>query len=102
MINQDQFREIYGNKSSSHCLLDVRTAYEFADHHLPGSINIPIEELADRFKEISADLPVVTICEHGVRSGIAEIFLKEQGYRADSLQNGLSRWNGPLQLQQHP
>ncbi len=97
MINQAQFLERYQDKSSDFFLLDVRTPYEFTDHHLAGSVNIPLDELQQRLAEIPPDRSIVTICEHGVRSGIAEKFLKGQNYRADSLQNGLSRWSGPLE-----
>ena len=35
-------------------VLDVRTAAEFSEGHIPGAINIPREELADRYGEAPA------------------------------------------------
>jgi rhodanese-related sulfurtransferase len=97
MINQAQFLEKYNDKSSNYFLVDVRTPYEFEDHHLPGTVNIPVEELQRRLAEIPQDRPVITICEHGVRSSIAEKFLRAQDYSADSLERGLSGWKGTLE-----
>ncbi len=97
MINQAQFLEKYEDKSLNYFLVDVRTSYEFADHHLPGSVNIPVEELQARLGEIPKDRPVVTICEHGVRSSIAEKFLRANDIQADSLDRGLSGWKGTLE-----
>ncbi|WP_256679159.1 rhodanese-like domain-containing protein, partial [Pseudomonas sp. MWU12-2323] len=36
-------------------LLDVRSPQEFAQGHLPGAINIPLEELEQRLAELAAD-----------------------------------------------
>ncbi len=42
-------------------LLDVRRPDEIAEHGaVAGSLNIPIEELADRLDEIPRDRPVLT------------------------------------------
>jgi rhodanese-related sulfurtransferase len=95
MINQEGLLAKYDDKKGNYFLLDVRTPEEFSDGHIPGSINCPIDEMSQHLKEIPLDRHIVTICAHGVRSGMAESYLREQGYLADSLAGGLSVLEGP-------
>lgn len=58
-------------------IVDVRTPQEFMDGHVPGTINIPLNEIAQRLEEIKAlPQPITLICASGNRSGQAAIFLK--------------------------
>ena len=44
-------------------LVDVLPAEEFAEEHLPGAINIPLEELdAARVAQLRRDQPVIVYC----------------------------------------
>lgn len=63
-------------------ILDVRTAEEYAEGHVPGAINISHDELADRLAEIEAakETGVIVYCGSGRRAGIAEELLLGQGY----------------------
>lgn len=61
-------------------IIDVRTAGEFAGRHVPGAINIPLDQLPDRIDELKGVTgPVVVYCRVGNRSGIAAAFLLQQG-----------------------
>lgn len=62
-------------------LLDVRSVAEFAAGHAPGTVNIPLDELARRLNEIPANAPVVVACASGTRSGMARLLLRRNGYR---------------------
>ena len=97
MISQDQLIKIYQDSSANLLLIDVRSPYEYNDRHIPGSVNIPIDELENRINEIDKTRKIITVCEHGVRSGICEKFLKEKGYNAESLENGMSVWQGQVE-----
>jgi len=52
-------------------LLDVRSAAEYAAGHIPGSINIPVNELPTRLGELSATTPTACVCASGSRSAVA-------------------------------
>lgn len=52
-------------------ILDVRTPQEYEIFHLPNSINIPLNELERRIKEINFTQPIYAICQSGMRSKIA-------------------------------
>lgn len=62
-------------------LLDVRTVEEFRRGHLPGAINIPVQELDRRLAEVGpAARDVVVYCRSGSRSSRAAQLLREHGF----------------------
>ena len=74
-------------------LLDVRGPAEFATCHIEGSVNIPLDTLPDRLKDIPGDAQVVTICHHGMRSKRAADFLIQKGFKnVASLTGGVDVW----------
>jgi len=61
-------------------IVDVRTIEEFNDGNIPGSINIPLDQVVSRVKEFEQlKKPLVLICASGNRSGKATEYLKSQG-----------------------
>lgn len=61
-------------------IIDVRSPEEFMGGHAEGSINIPLQEIAERIDEIKAiGKPIVLCCASGNRSGLAQNFLSQQG-----------------------
>ena len=62
-------------------LVDVRTAAEYAAASAPGTLNIPLQELGSRLREIPRDKPVVLACASGTRSGMARMVLRKSGYQ---------------------
>ncbi len=67
-------------KSPSATIVDVRTAEEFHDGHVPHSINIPLDTIAqqiDRLKGLSK--PIILCCRSGNRSNQALTQLKANG-----------------------
>jgi phage shock protein E len=62
--------------------IDVRTAEEFSQGHIPGSINIPYEiigsEIASVTRDVDKDIRVY--CRSGRRSGVAMDTLRGMGY----------------------
>ncbi len=74
-------------------LVDVRTPQEFAARHLPGAVNIPVDELPQRLGELGApEQPVVIYCGSGKRSSRAEQLLKEQGFQQVVNLGPMSAW----------
>ncbi|MDQ6979084.1 MAG: rhodanese-like domain-containing protein [Mariprofundaceae bacterium] len=73
--------------------LDVRTVKEYQSGHVPGAINIPIQELAKRIKEVPTDKQVYVYCESGTRSAKAAKLLAKSGYsRIENMGVGMSGW----------
>ncbi|MBY0588111.1 FAD-dependent oxidoreductase, partial [bacterium] len=69
-------------------VIDVRTAREFAEGHLPEAINIPVDELRDRLAEIRHDQPITVYCQVGQRGYLATRILQQQGYRVSNVSGG--------------
>ena len=77
-------------------VLDVRTAAEYADGHIPGAINIPRDELAARVGELAnaRDSDVVVYCKAGPRATEAIGVLEKQGFkRLYHLAGDYTRWS---------
>lgn len=61
-------------------LLDVRSRAEHAERHLPGSVNIPIEELRAKIPSLPRRRDIVVYCHSGARAGIATHWLRRAGF----------------------
>lgn len=74
-------------------LVDVRTPGEFADGHIEGAVNIPVDQITGRFDEIGKrDEPVVVYCRSGARSGRAKRVLEQAGFASVHNLGAMSRW----------
>jgi hydroxyacylglutathione hydrolase len=74
-------------------VLDVREPVEYAAGHVPGAVNLPQADLADRLEELPRDRPVLMICQGGYRSLRAAQFLKQMGFdRVASVAGGTAAW----------
>lgn len=76
-------------------LIDVRTPAEFSTAHIPGSYNVPLDQLpehADQLRSVSGE-HVVLICRSGGRARQAEVTLLGADFpRVHVLQGGLAAW----------
>lgn len=64
-------------------IVDVRTASEFDAGHIKGSKNIPLDRFrseVSRLKQLN--VPIITVCRSGNRSGIAKSLLTDAGVEA--------------------
>ena len=75
------WRELSETDISRITLVDVRTREEFELGTIPGAINIPLEELRERMKELPMERPVYLFCSVGLRGYLASNILKGNGYR---------------------
>lgn len=70
-------------------LVDIRFKEEYEAWHMPASINIPLNELPKRLKELDKAKLIVTACPHKDRAIMARTFLKLKGYNTRYLKDGL-------------
>ena len=62
-------------------IIDVRSNGEYAGGHIPGSINIPLDQLANNLGKLkNKNQPIITCCVSGMRSASAKNMLKANGY----------------------
>ncbi|MEK6648446.1 MAG: rhodanese-like domain-containing protein, partial [Actinomycetota bacterium] len=89
--------------------LDIRTPDEFADAHIPGAINISLDnkpfthtfanEISNTFKNKVSKLDrskgYAVYCHFGRRSDLAVLYMKKVGFKhLFHLQNGIVNWIG--------
>jgi phage shock protein E len=78
--------------ASGALLLDVRTPQEFAEGHVSGAKNLPVQELAARINEVGPkSRHVVLYCRSGARSAAAAQLLRAQGYSVTDI-GAMSNW----------
>jgi len=70
------------NSGEAPPLIDVRSPEEFRAGHIPGAVNIPLQEFEQRFDELSAykDREAVLYCESGMRASHGGGWLASQGF----------------------
>lgn len=78
-------------------LLDVRTQEEYAAGRLPGSINLPVDEIESTVTEKipDRDTPLFFYCRSGARSRRALGTLQRLGYRNLHDLGGILDYHGP-------
>jgi rhodanese-related sulfurtransferase len=74
-------------------LLDIRNPREWADKHIYGSVNIPLNHLQDRITELLRDRRIAIHCAGGYRSSIAASILHQYGITTlVEMAGGLAAW----------
>jgi rhodanese-related sulfurtransferase len=72
-------------------LVDVRSGSEYCTGHIPGAINIPIEQIEARTGDL-ADGPTALVCKSGQRATMAATLLGPCGSRVMVLEGGTDAW----------
>ncbi|MCD7930030.1 MAG: FAD-dependent oxidoreductase [Tannerellaceae bacterium] len=74
-------------------LIDVRTPEEFITGSIPGSINIPLDEIRSRLDTIPQDKQIILTCAVGQRGYLAYRILDQNGYKnIYNLSGGYRTW----------
>jgi ArsR family transcriptional regulator len=75
-------------------VLDVRPEDEFALGHLPGARNIPLRKLKRELSKLDRNTEIIAYCRgpYCVLSFEAVAQLREMGFKARRLQDGLPEW----------
>ena len=76
-------------------VIDVCSATEFAESHIKGALNVPLDELEARVDKAvkNKSTPLILVCAAGVRSKRAQAMAQKLGYeKVHSLHGGLKAW----------
>lgn len=75
-------------------VLDVRPALEYAAGHLPGAINVPVEDLPRHLRKLPKGREVIAYCRgpYCLLSVDAVALLRGKGLKARRLENGFPEW----------
>jgi rhodanese-related sulfurtransferase len=89
---EDRAREAVELVAKGALLLDVRTPEEFATKHLPGALNVPVQELLSRLTKLGpGPRDIVVYCRSGIRSAAAAAVLRSAGHRVLDL-GAMDNW----------
>ena len=94
-INQGVYEYLRNNGA---VLLDVRTQNEYQEGHIPGSFNLPLQELdvAEELLE-NKHIPLYVYCRSGVRSRQAVAQLQDMGYENAKNIGGIIAYSGKVE-----
>jgi rhodanese-related sulfurtransferase len=73
-------------------LVDVRSASEFASGHIPGAVNIPMDQIESRLDDLDRNLPIVLVCQTGTRARMTAGLLEPCQRQIAVLDGGTKAW----------
>ena len=92
-IREESVAELAAARAAaSVTLVDVRTPGEFAGGHVPGAVNIPLDQIGARLGELPEAGDIHLICAAGGRSGKATAMLTAMGRSAVNVSGGTNAW----------
>ena len=90
MISQVSVEALRDSTAADARIIDVRSAAEFATGHIPGAMNVPMDQIESRTGDIG-DGPLVIVCEAGKRAAIVGGWL-EGRQPVSVLAGGTAAW----------
>jgi len=76
-IDIASFEKILSENPQSIRLIDVRDPQEYAAGHFKTAVNMPTDELEKKIKTLSAEKPIVFVCNTGAMSGEAYYMVQD-------------------------
>ena len=93
LIDGDEARRLVAGGAM---LIDVRSPKEYANGHLPGAINVPVDEFERHVDELLAEgREMILYCAAGVRCNKAAVMLRQAGSTGVHQLGTLARWSEP-------
>jgi len=94
-------------KEGGTMVIDVRPEAEFQAGHIPGAINIPVDELPQHLESLPREQEIVAYCRgpYCMLAFEAVAKLREAGYQARRLEDGFPEWkaeNRPVNTEVPP
>ena len=80
-------------------LVDVRTAKEYSEGHIPGAMNIDVNapDFEEKIKVLDKKENVAIYCRSGRRSKIAAEKMTAAGFKVIELNTGFLTWDGAVE-----
>ena len=75
-------------------VLDLRDDDDFADDHIAGAVRPDGEDIDSALESLDEGQPVVVVCDDGGRSAEVAADLRERGYQAAAVKQGMKGWLG--------
>lgn len=92
MENEIDFEELKYKNRDDFVIIDIRDAVSFEYGHIPGSINIPQNEVVERVKKFNEKKELYICCKSGILSEEVAEELNNAGFKAYNLKGGYLAW----------
>lgn len=92
MGNGIDFEELKYKNRDDFVIIDIRDAVSFEYGHIPGSINIPYNEVVERVKKFNEKKELYICCKSGILSEEVVEELNNAGFKAYNLKGGYLAW----------
>ncbi len=91
MINYDDFMPFV--KENQAVIMDVRTPEEFVNGHIPGAVNINVDDLRANMQQLDKNRTYAVYCQVGLRGYLATRILQNHGFNTVNLNGGYNIWS---------
>lgn len=81
-----------GSGATRYQLIDVRTPREYDEGHVPGAVNVPMDQVEARLDDLGPRDPVVLICQSGTRANMTCDLLRPHRDDLLVLEGGTRAW----------
>lgn len=92
MENEIDFEALKYKNRDDFVIIDIRDAVSFEYGHIPGSINIPQNEVVERVKKFNEKKELYICCKSGILSEEVAEELNNAGFKAYNLKGGYLAW----------
>lgn len=89
----DEYLEHKKNSKTDYIILDVRTEKEYRRGFIENAINMPLNDIRERFDELDKEKDIIIYCQKGLRGYVARLILMQKGFnKIISIGGGYKLW----------
>ena len=98
-ITADQLAErIKDQSDNNYIIVDIRDGSSYEDAHIPGAINIPLNQLGYSLYGLDKTKDIIVYCYTGITSEVACQILVNAGFKdVYNMTGGMKAWDYPVE-----
>ena len=96
-VREIETKQVFPELGNNLFIIDVRKEEEYFDHHISGSINVPVDKLNtyvnDNLVHLKSFNKIVCVCRRGNTSKVAVEILHNYNLHSYSMAGGMEKWS---------